>query len=35
MAAILLGLFATVGIGTLALVSYLFYLAPSHRDRFD
>lgn len=35
MAAIVIGLFATVGIGALALVSYLFYLTPSHRDRLD
>jgi hypothetical protein len=35
MVAVILGLFVTVGIGTLALVSYLFYLTPSHRDRLD
>ncbi len=35
MVAIILGLFATIGIGTLALVAYLFYLTPSHRDRLD
>jgi hypothetical protein len=35
MVAIILGLFVTVGIATLALVSYLFYLTPSHRDRLD
>jgi hypothetical protein len=35
MAAIVLALFATVGIGTLAVVSCLLYLAPGPRDRLD
>jgi hypothetical protein len=35
MTAIVLGLFVTVGIGTLALVSYLFYLTPNHHDHLE
>ena len=30
---IILGLFATVGVGALALISYLFYLSHGSRDR--
>jgi hypothetical protein len=35
MAAIILGFIATVGIGTLALVMYLYYLTPGPRDRVE
>jgi hypothetical protein len=35
MTAIILALFATVGIGTLALISYLLYLTPGPRDRLE
>jgi hypothetical protein len=35
MAAIILGFVATVGVGTLALVTYLYYLTPGPRDRFE
>ena len=31
----LLGFIATVGIGTLALVLYLYYLTPGPRDRVE
>jgi hypothetical protein len=33
--AIVLGLFATVGVGALALISYLFYLSHGSRDRLE
>ena len=35
MAAIILALFATIAIGTLALLSYLLYLTPEPRDRLE
>jgi hypothetical protein len=35
MAAIILGFFATAGVGTLALACYLFYLTPNHHDRLE
>ena len=33
--AILLALFATVGVAALALISYLFYLSHGSRDRLE
>jgi hypothetical protein len=35
MTAIILGLFATVGVGALAFVSYLYYLTPNSRDHLE
>jgi hypothetical protein len=35
MATIVLGFFATIGVATLAFVSYLFYLTPGPRDRLE
>jgi hypothetical protein len=35
MTTIVLAVFATVGVGTLALISYLFYLSHGSRDRLE